>query len=275
MPGEAAAPRPGAAPDLPLRAFYAALRFAFDRLYGRQQMLHYPLCEGGTRGLAAGQAAFTEACLARLGPLEGRRVLDVGCGNGLQTLHLARTRRPARVVGIDFNAAHVAMAREAAAGAPRVAFEVDDAQTLASVADGSVDAALCVESAHHYPDKDLFLANLRRVLAPGGRFVIADLLLRDDRRPGRLDRRLTLHHWRLDRYRTAAAAAGLRLEAAEDVTARLLAGFENPEGWLEPEGRAGPAARAAARLIARGLIRLYRHELRHRFRYVILSGGRA
>lgn len=257
--------------------FYSVMRFAYASVFGSQQMLHYPLHGPGDQTLLDGQIRFTEACLSRLGGMEGKALLDVGCGNGVQTLYIARTHAPASVHGIDLNAMHIALAEAAAAkaAATGLSFAVDDAQKLATVPDGSVDTVLCTESAHHYPDKDAFLVQVRRVLRPGGRFVIADLLLRDGVRPRRIDPQLSLFYWTLPRYRAALSANGLVLDTEEELTGGLIAGFENREGWYDGAAGAGTLPRGIGRMIGRALTSVYLYELRNRFHYFLLAGAKA
>lgn len=257
--------------------FYSVMRFAYANVFGSQQMLHYPLHGEGDKTLLDGQVRFTEACLSRLGALEGRALLDVGCGNGVQALYIQRTHTPSRLHGVDLNAMHIGLAQEAAAqaAAPGLSFAVDDAQKLASVPDESVDAVLCTESAHHYPDKDAFLAQVKRVLRPGGRFVIADLLLRDGVKPRRIDPSLSLFYWSLPRYRDALSVNGLVLDAEEELTDRLIAGFEDRSGWFDGASGSGYLPSAVGKAIGRGLTSVYLYELRNRFHYFLLAGAKA
>lgn len=260
-----------------IHLFYRAVHLAYLGAFGRPQMLHYPLHETDGQTLLEGQTNFTEACLARLGDLHGRQLIDIGCGNGVQTLHIAQTREPAAILGVDLDAEHVRIASAAAAERAqqaRVRFAVDDAQRLDQAADGAFDAALCTESAHHYPDKDAFVAQLGRVLRPGGRFVIADLLLREGVRPGPLDHRLSLFHWPIERYRAALPAHGLHLHSEEDITERLIAGFQDRDAWFANPAAASWPKRIFARALGRVLVALYLYELRHRYRYFLLAGAR-
>jgi SAM-dependent methyltransferase len=106
--------------------------------------------------------------LGSVGPLRGRRILDLGCGKGRFARILAA--RGGRVVGLDVSAAMLAAAE--GAGLDRV---IGSARRL-PFPDGSFDAAIAVEVFEHLEPRAIDDAcnELRRVLRPGGRFVLVD-----------------------------------------------------------------------------------------------------
>ncbi|MDR3636729.1 MAG: methyltransferase domain-containing protein [Isosphaeraceae bacterium] len=99
-----------------------------------------------------------------LGPLEGRRILDLGCGKGRFGRRLADGG--AAVVGLDLSAAMLA----SASGLPRVR---GSARRL-PLASGVFDAVIAVEVFEHLPGLDDVLAEARRVLRPGGLLAVID-----------------------------------------------------------------------------------------------------
>lgn len=100
-----------------------------------------------------------------LGPVDGP-VLDLGCGPGHLSAELAVT---ARVVAVDREAAMVAATRERA-GVACLQAEA----TVLPLADATVGAAAVVQVLEYVPDVPRALAELRRVLRPGGRAVLVD-----------------------------------------------------------------------------------------------------
>lgn len=100
---------------------------------------------------------------------QDRDVLDAGCGVGYGTAYLAETAR--RVVGVDRSEEAVAYARRRY-GRANVEFAVGDLLELDAGAD-TFDVVCCFETIEHLPDQERFLSQVRRVLRPGGTFVVS------------------------------------------------------------------------------------------------------
>jgi SAM-dependent methyltransferase len=104
------------------------------------------------------------AVVDSLGPLEGRRVLDLGCGKGRFAAHL--TRQGAEVVGLDLSGRMLAQAvglDRVRASAKRLPFAV-----------ATFDAVVAIEVIEHVGNVEGVLDEARRVLRPGGRLAIVD-----------------------------------------------------------------------------------------------------
>jgi 2-polyprenyl-6-hydroxyphenyl methylase/3-demethylubiquinone-9 3-methyltransferase len=99
-------------------------------------------------------------------------LLEIGCGKAIHLIALAA--RFGRAVGADVSAQMLEGARrsaQASAWGDRIELRVDPAECLATVEDASVDAVLCVGALEHMLDKPGALAQVRRVVKVGGRFV--------------------------------------------------------------------------------------------------------
>lgn len=107
--------------------------------------------------------------LFALGFCRGRRVLDIACGEGYGAALLAT--EAAGVVGVDVDAATVAHA-SVAYPLPNLCFVAGDA-TAIPLADASVEVVVSFETIEHFAEHERFLAELRRVLVPGGLLVIS------------------------------------------------------------------------------------------------------
>jgi ubiquinone/menaquinone biosynthesis C-methylase UbiE len=108
--------------------------------------------------------------------LPGDRVLDLGCGAGLDSLIAAERVQPGgHVTGIDFSAEM--LARAASAGAANVVWCRASAEQL-PLADASVDVALVNGIFNLNPGRSGIFAELARVIRPGGRVHTAELVLR-------------------------------------------------------------------------------------------------
>lgn len=108
--------------------------------------------------------------LAIAPPLKEKTVLEVGCGAGDFAIHLAG--EAAEVTAVDFSPVAVSLAREKARRHhATVAFEVADAGDL-PFADGSFSAVFSCECLEHVPSPPRALAEMHRVLRPGGSLVL-------------------------------------------------------------------------------------------------------
>lgn len=107
----------------------------------------------------------------------GRRMLDLGCGTGTLVLIARRLHPGATVIGVDGDPTILDIARRKAQR-ERIRVQLDEAMAYAlPYADGSFDAVVSTLMLHHLtPDQqERTLAEVRRVLGPRGRFVIADV----------------------------------------------------------------------------------------------------
>lgn len=118
-------------------------------------------------------AAWAEELIDFAGLGLGERVLDVCCGTGSVARRAAEVVGPAgSVAGLDLNENMLNMARSLSAGSrPAIEWRQGDAQEL-PFADDSFDAVFCQQALGFLADPDAALAQMRRVLAPGGRAAV-------------------------------------------------------------------------------------------------------
>ncbi len=107
---------------------------------------------------------------------DGQHILDVGCGTGDDAREMARLAAPqGRVVGVDNSQAMIAEAQKRAAGAGLpVEFRVVDALDLPFEA-GSFGGCCADRSLMHVPDARRVLAEMHRVVSPGGRVAVYEV----------------------------------------------------------------------------------------------------
>jgi fatty-acid O-methyltransferase len=156
--------------------------------------------------------------------LTGKEVLEVGCGHGGGASYLMRTLQPDSYTGLDLNQAGIDFCRKRH-NLPRLRFVQGDAENL-PFADQSFDAVINVESSHCYPTFSRFLAEVARVLRPGGHFLYTDLR-----------HRISIPEWE-----ATLADAPMRLTAEEAINGEVLRAMEkNSQQWLDLIDRRVPA----------------------------------
>lgn len=104
------------------------------------------------------------------------RLLDIGCGTGELAATLAHSDWPVEVVGLDYAPAMCVKASRKAVEAQldhKARFVAGDSEFL-PFAGGSFDFVTCSNSFHHYPNQAGVVREARRLLRPGGRFVLID-----------------------------------------------------------------------------------------------------
>jgi len=141
------------------------VRAMFDRIAGFYDVMNSVM----TAGLHHRWRARA-VDLAGVGP--GSRVLDVATGTGDLAIEIARRVGPAgATVACDFSEGMLALARQKA---PEIAFEWGDAMSL-RYPDGGFDAATVGFGARNFDDLSRGLAEMARVVRPGGRVVILEI----------------------------------------------------------------------------------------------------
>lgn len=115
-----------------------------------------------------------QLALALLDP--GAAVADLGCGAGHFTALLAP--HVARVVAVDGSAEMLAAARARTAAFPNVTVHLGDLEQL-PVTDASMDVALLSLALHYVADPARVIAESHRIVRPGGRVVIVDMMPHD------------------------------------------------------------------------------------------------
>lgn len=178
--------------------------------------------------ISGGQRATKRWARAWLGARDGDHILDVCCGTGefaplfstRSTEHGARKLGAAGYLGVDLNEQYIEYARQRYGEEDGREFAAVDATQL-RLEPGSFDRALFVNSMHHFPDElnRGILREVARVLRPGGRLVVIDMV-GDDPRPAQ---RFFLDRDRGEHLRPLAAQLAL---VAESFTIERHATFD-------------------------------------------------
>jgi SAM-dependent methyltransferase len=141
-------------------------------------------------------------------PVRGKKVLEVSCGHGGGAAYLARTLQPQSYTALDLNPAgiHFCRQRHQIDG---LDFVPGDAGNL-PFETNTFDAVINVEASHCYPSFPRFLAEVARVLRPGGHLLYADFRFSD----------------RLAEWEQALASAPLQIQRTRNINAEVRRGMD-------------------------------------------------
>ena len=127
-------------------------------------------------------ARFVADLLAAHGPGRGGELLDVGTGPARVPIALCRADRHFRVLGVDLAGPMLDLARRNVADAgltDRIRFARGDAKSL-PFPDGRFEAVVSNTIVHHIPDPAPAMAEMARLVAPGGTLMVRDLARPED-----------------------------------------------------------------------------------------------
>ena len=105
--------------------------------------------------------------------IKGKQILEVGSGRGGGAFYIARYLQPAEIVGMDIAENAVSFAHKRFQ-APNLSYKVGNAESI-PFNDSSFDIIINVESSHAYGSIQKFFEEVKRVLRPGGYFLITDM----------------------------------------------------------------------------------------------------
>jgi ubiquinone/menaquinone biosynthesis C-methylase UbiE len=190
---------------------------AFEHAGWQQAAPHYAAT------FAHATVGFVDALINAARVDAGARVLDLACGPGV--VSAAAARRGAQPVGLDFAAAMLEITR---AAHPGIRFAQADAEAL-PFADASFDAAVSNFGVHHFPDPVRALAEVLRVLRPGGRIAFTSWAAPAENIAWRLLFDAIGAHGDLHAATTPPSGGGLR-SPADLLRVLDAAGFADAEG---------------------------------------------
>jgi SAM-dependent methyltransferase len=173
--------------------------------YEEEPPLNIPLASGDEPNRACIQLYHHVAAQV---PLSGKQVLEVSCGHGGGASYLTRTLQPQRYTALDLNPTGIAFCQQRHRN-EGLTFVQGDAENLPFESD-TFDAVINVEASHCYPNFPKFVAEVARVLQPGGHFLHADFRFAD----------------RLGEWEQSLANGPLRILSSRNINAEVLRGMD-------------------------------------------------
>jgi tocopherol O-methyltransferase len=192
--------------------------------------LHYGVWDENTKNLAEA-VLNSNYRLMNLGEIKPTDyVLDAGCGIGGSSIYLAKNKG-CRVQGITLSEKQVKTATDLAAKkgvGDKVTFSQQD-YTSTNFPDNTFDIAWCIESMETATDKTLFFDEMKRILKPGGKILVADIFKPQGYDMSKeKDMQVMLNGWAMsdilsiDELHTTAEKSSFKVTKIDDVSKNVL-----------------------------------------------------
>ncbi|MDD5139857.1 MAG: class I SAM-dependent methyltransferase [Verrucomicrobiales bacterium] len=172
--------------------------------YEEEPPMDIPLAPGDEPNRACIQLYYHVATQVEL---HGKNVLEVSCGHGGGASYLTHTLQPKSYTALDLNPAGIKFCKQRHR-IDGLSFVQGDAENL-PFEPNAFDAVINVEASHCYPNFPRFLAEVARVLRPGGNFLYADFRFSEN----------------LAEWEKALAATPLKMLRAQNINAEVLRGM--------------------------------------------------
>ncbi len=262
---------------LSISNLYKMMNHAYNKLYGDYCMLHHPFYLNNKDSLIQGQENLVNYCISKLSSMKNKKVLDIGCGNGIQGIYILKIFNPLEYIGIDINKYNIRIANSMKEknNIQNISFNVDDAHGLKTIDNESVDIVLNIESAFHYPDKMKFLNEIYRVLKPGGEFLIADVLIPKQRKNSLIPFRqkwIKYNNWTPEQYLNSLLSVNLETNFCKDISNSIKKGIQTYRNWYKDIKINGMFYHLIARIFIFLNAKYYYHKFKHSHKYYVFAG---
>lgn len=152
--------------------YYTQSEYGYSKFHSQQDCVHLALNEDGIFS-EEGYYGQPRAVSEQIEAIGAQRVLELGSGKGFNSSFLAQRHPQVQFQGVDLTPLHVSIANKKAQSLPNLSFQVGDFNQL-PFPDQSFDLIFGVDCLCHAQDAKIALAEIRRVLKPGGRLVVFD-----------------------------------------------------------------------------------------------------
>ena len=163
---------------------YPELKKILEKIKGNDlEFMNFGLWRDNPKNMSDANTALCQLLITNGKLNKSKKILDVGCGFGQQDLawyDCNDDKENVSIQGVDIEEAHVKEARRLIKThglSDKIKFDLGNACKLI-YEDDSFDTVISLESAFHYQPRVTFFEEAARVLQPGGKLVIGDIMMR-------------------------------------------------------------------------------------------------
>jgi ubiquinone/menaquinone biosynthesis C-methylase UbiE len=160
--------------------YYRFTNYFYRRFHSAEGAMHFPLYLP-KRAKNHFEGLYEQANLIQnyIQNTDNQRVIEIGCGQGFNSIYLAKQNPQAHFMGLDLSPLHVKQAQQKAQTLPNIQFKVGDFQQL-DFPEASFDVVFAVESFCYTRDISLIFKQLASILKPQGKVIIFDVFTHPD-----------------------------------------------------------------------------------------------
>lgn len=157
--------------DVLIKKYYLHSARPYRILHSYRGAIHMALSRGSKMN-RAGLVEQVKSVLLDIDETESKNIIEFGCGNAFNLIALYERRPELNLVGVDLCRTNLKRAKRMSGRAPIQLIEADFHQV--PIADSAMDLVIGIESLCYSSDPELALAEIYRVLRPGGRAIVFD-----------------------------------------------------------------------------------------------------
>ncbi|MCU0447955.1 MAG: methyltransferase domain-containing protein [Microscillaceae bacterium] len=212
--------------------YYQLTNYFYRRFHSREGAMHLPLYLP-QRAQNHYEGLYEQANLIQdfIQNTDNQQVMEIGCGQGFNSIYLAKQNPQHQFVGLDLTALHIRQAQQKAQGLPNLTFRQGDFQKM-DFAPHRFDLVFAIESFCYTRDISLIFKQLASVLKPQGKVIIFDVFTHPGFENLTADLQLAIHlngigfavekWWNIEELRQNAQIAGLEVLIAQNLASAIM-----------------------------------------------------
>jgi ubiquinone/menaquinone biosynthesis C-methylase UbiE len=219
-------------PETEVRRYYHLTNYFYRRFHSAEGAMHFPLYLPD-RAKNHFEGLYEQANLIQdyLQNTDNQQVMEIGCGQGFNSIYLANQNPQTQFIGLDLSPLHIKQAQQKKQNLKNIQFQVGDFQQL-NFAEASLDLIFAVESFCYTRDINLIFKQLAKTLKPQGKVIIFDVFTHPNFK--NIDKDLQLatelsgigfavnHWWNIDEVLKNAQLADFEVLKSNNLASAIL-----------------------------------------------------